>query len=249
MTIGERIKQAREEAGLSQSRLAKLIGVTRNAVSLWENDENDPATDKIRPLAEYLDKSPDWIISGKEDFHERLRKQQRDAETRALAKRFETNNWDPPASDDGLLYAGTVEAGAFRDVELYTDLDEQRRVAVPKDFVFPGVRQYAWDVKGDSMNLANILEGMYVIGADYIDFERVYGQPNNGDLVIVQRASADGALELTVKELHGFADRYELRPKSTNPKHKPIIIMRGVDEHVSTRLVAIVLGTYNRLKR
>lgn len=39
MTLGERIAAAREMAGLSQSELAKAVGVTRAAVGQWEMDK------------------------------------------------------------------------------------------------------------------------------------------------------------------------------------------------------------------
>jgi transcriptional regulator with XRE-family HTH domain len=35
-TMGERIKVLREAKGLTQTQLAKLVGVSRAAVSLWE---------------------------------------------------------------------------------------------------------------------------------------------------------------------------------------------------------------------
>ncbi len=37
MTLGEEIKQAREEKNLSQEDLAEQLGVSRQAVSKWEN--------------------------------------------------------------------------------------------------------------------------------------------------------------------------------------------------------------------
>lgn len=42
MTLGERIKQARESKNLSQEELAEKLGVSRQAVSKWENDNALP---------------------------------------------------------------------------------------------------------------------------------------------------------------------------------------------------------------
>ena len=36
-TLGERIRDARRAAGLSQEKLAERVGVTRQAVTKWEN--------------------------------------------------------------------------------------------------------------------------------------------------------------------------------------------------------------------
>lgn len=42
MTLGEQIRQARENKNLSQEELAEQLGVSRQAVSKWENDSSIP---------------------------------------------------------------------------------------------------------------------------------------------------------------------------------------------------------------
>lgn len=42
MTLGEQIRQARENKNLSQEELASQLGVSRQAVSKWENDSSIP---------------------------------------------------------------------------------------------------------------------------------------------------------------------------------------------------------------
>ena len=42
MTIGKRIKDLRIDKGLSQAKLAQLIGVSQKAVDYWERDVNEP---------------------------------------------------------------------------------------------------------------------------------------------------------------------------------------------------------------
>ena len=37
MTIGERIALLRKKAGLSQEKLAELVGVSRQAIGKWES--------------------------------------------------------------------------------------------------------------------------------------------------------------------------------------------------------------------
>ena len=41
MTLGERIKNYRQKAGLSQEQLAEKINVSRQAITKWENDISD----------------------------------------------------------------------------------------------------------------------------------------------------------------------------------------------------------------
>ena len=51
MTLGERIASLRKEKGLSQEALGGLVGVTRQAVSKWENGTSDPSTSNLCALA------------------------------------------------------------------------------------------------------------------------------------------------------------------------------------------------------
>ncbi len=55
MTYGERIKQGREEKGLTQEQLAESLDVSRQAVSKWEMDLSRPARGKLARLSEVLE--------------------------------------------------------------------------------------------------------------------------------------------------------------------------------------------------
>ncbi len=61
-TIGQRIKNFRKNAGLSQAELAGRIGVTPQTVSKWECDVGLPDIVQIIPLADVLDVSCDAIL-------------------------------------------------------------------------------------------------------------------------------------------------------------------------------------------
>lgn len=54
-----RIRELRIKAGLTQSRLAQLLGQTQQAVARWEAGEAMPRSDKLQQLAEILDCSID----------------------------------------------------------------------------------------------------------------------------------------------------------------------------------------------
>ena len=49
--ICDTIKELRERAGLSQSALAKKVGVTRSAVNAWEMGLSIPTTQYVAELA------------------------------------------------------------------------------------------------------------------------------------------------------------------------------------------------------
>lgn len=63
MSLGERIKTARDNKGLKQSELADLIDVRSSGViSNWEKDINKPDADKIIKLCEVLDISVSYLL-------------------------------------------------------------------------------------------------------------------------------------------------------------------------------------------
>lgn len=62
MTLGERIQRGRKEAGLSQEELAELLGVSRQAVSKWENDSGYPEMEKMIRLSQIYQVSLDYLV-------------------------------------------------------------------------------------------------------------------------------------------------------------------------------------------
>lgn len=57
--LGERIKQLRTAAGMSQADLARAVGISQNAVSMWEKGERQsPRGDSLLKLARALGVEP-----------------------------------------------------------------------------------------------------------------------------------------------------------------------------------------------
>lgn len=49
--LGDNIRENREKLGINQVELAKLIGVSKQTVSNWENDNRIPPTQTLDKLA------------------------------------------------------------------------------------------------------------------------------------------------------------------------------------------------------
>ncbi len=62
MTLGEKIKQLRQERGYSQTLLEKRSGVNSKLLSKYENERIIPTADTLRKIAEGLDISADYLI-------------------------------------------------------------------------------------------------------------------------------------------------------------------------------------------
>ena len=50
-SVGNKLRTVREERGLSQRELAQRAGVSTNAISLIERDENSPSVSTLQNLA------------------------------------------------------------------------------------------------------------------------------------------------------------------------------------------------------
>lgn len=72
MNIGNRLKDLRTEIGLSQSQLAKKLGVSAGNVGDWERERSKPGADALIILSKFYNKSIDWILQG-EEFNSNLR--------------------------------------------------------------------------------------------------------------------------------------------------------------------------------
>lgn len=67
-TIGERVKKARTDANLTQLELAKLVGISKAAISQIENGSTkSPAAPTLLSICTATGFSPHWIIKGKGD--------------------------------------------------------------------------------------------------------------------------------------------------------------------------------------
>ncbi len=58
----ERIKILREQAGMSQEKLAKRLGITRSSVNAWEMGISTPSTQYIAELAGLFRVSADYLL-------------------------------------------------------------------------------------------------------------------------------------------------------------------------------------------
>jgi transcriptional regulator with XRE-family HTH domain len=64
MSFGENLQTIRKKNGLSQERLAEMLGVSRQAVSKWELGEGYPEVDKLLILSKKLNISIDSLLGG-----------------------------------------------------------------------------------------------------------------------------------------------------------------------------------------
>lgn len=61
--LGETIKALRIEKGLTQPQLAKLVGVSKGMISIWENNINEPKASYIIALVKAFEITFDEFFS------------------------------------------------------------------------------------------------------------------------------------------------------------------------------------------
>lgn len=62
----EKIKDLREEKGISQEKLADQLGISHGIISFWENGKREPKLSNLILLAQYFGVSIDYL-AGLED--------------------------------------------------------------------------------------------------------------------------------------------------------------------------------------
>lgn len=63
-SIGERLRHARQCAGLGQVETARRLKVDQTTVSGWERGRSVPRADVLRKLARILDADLLWLLTG-----------------------------------------------------------------------------------------------------------------------------------------------------------------------------------------
>lgn len=67
MSLGERIKEQRKNCGLSQEKVAELVGVSRQAVTKWEAEQSAPSTENLFRLAEIFGTTVDILLASEKE--------------------------------------------------------------------------------------------------------------------------------------------------------------------------------------
>ncbi|MGN0547126.1 MAG: helix-turn-helix domain-containing protein [Acutalibacteraceae bacterium] len=70
MTLGEKLKEARMQACLSQEQLAEKLGISRSAVAKWETDKGIPDIENLKLISKLLKVSIDYLLDDGEAIDE-----------------------------------------------------------------------------------------------------------------------------------------------------------------------------------
>ena len=72
MSLGKRLKKARNNKDLTQEEAAKRLGITFQALSNYERDYRDPDTTLLAKIAELYDVTTDYLLGRSDKRKETL---------------------------------------------------------------------------------------------------------------------------------------------------------------------------------
>ena len=64
--FSERLKKLRKENNMTQTELAKALGVSGGTVAMWETDKRKPSFEMLEKLSEIFDKQLSYIMGTSE---------------------------------------------------------------------------------------------------------------------------------------------------------------------------------------
>ncbi|QNB45352.1 helix-turn-helix domain-containing protein [Thermanaerosceptrum fracticalcis] len=62
MTFGERLVYLRKKHKMTQNDFAKILSVSRGAISMWEIDQRTPDPSTLKKIADLFNVSVDWLL-------------------------------------------------------------------------------------------------------------------------------------------------------------------------------------------
>lgn len=68
MNFSIRLKQLRQKHKMTQSDLAKILGLKPTAISNYESERNEPSFDKLIVLSEYFDVTIDYLLGVSDSY-------------------------------------------------------------------------------------------------------------------------------------------------------------------------------------
>lgn len=128
--IGNVIKQLRKEKHITQSDLAKIIGVTTSSVGMYETGVRNPSYEVIVKIAKYFNVSTDYLLNNtdntidKQASNIKLNKKDEKDIRKALSETLKQLE----NSQDGLMFDGEPMDDETREL-LRISLENSMRIA------------------------------------------------------------------------------------------------------------------------
>lgn len=232
----ERIDLRLGALGMTASEASERATGSKDTIRNWKRaaktgSKTGATVRALEPVARVLETSVSWLVEENDEGGPHL------------------SGAVPIVPSPPLSYAGIVQAGDFRPVDEHFDQDDGDHMVPPgvlRHPKYPHLRQAAWQVRGNSMDEAGIRDGMWVVGAVYMDYVDKIGELYNGQFVVVERTRHGGSeRELTVKEVQFARGGMRLVPRSSDTAFRELFVKmdESADSDIETiGVIAVVLS-------
>jgi transcriptional regulator with XRE-family HTH domain len=113
-TFGDRLAGAREAAGMSQTQLAKRLGVKLTTMQSWEEDLSEPRANRLTMMAGIIGVSFSWLLNGEGEG----------VEAPDMGQDL------PEGVDELLLELRAIKARIYRETERMGIVEKRLRAAI-----------------------------------------------------------------------------------------------------------------------
>lgn len=194
MTIGEKIKSAREKKGYSQTKLALMLGYkSRSSINKIECGERDVPRNIIEKLAEILEISPSYLMGWESNSHITYNSED-------IISKYDNIK---PVKLKRFPLLGEIACGQ----PIFVDEDREHCVMADMDIN----ADFCLTAKGDSMINARINDGDIV-------FIKEMPIVDNGEIAAVIIDD-----EATLKRVYYYPEKGKLILSPENPKYEPFV--------------------------
>ena len=196
-TIGSRIRNRREELGLSQDELGKRVGYkSRSSINKIELDQRNLTQSKIKAIADALDTTPAYIMGWNDNPTAY-------DSSHTFSLILENHDDILPIEKKKIPLLGDIACGK----PIFANEDHESYVVAGTDIK----ADFCLRANGDSMIGARIYDGdiVFIQKADIV---------NNGEIAAVIIGD-----EATLKRVYYYPDRGKLVLNAENPKYEPLV--------------------------
>lgn len=192
--FSDRLRFLRNQKGLSQMELSKLLKTSKSSINMYERGEREPGLEMLELIADIFNVDMDYLL-GKSDCPNK-------AASMIFSNSDLPSNIVPMPEMRSIPLVDTIACGAPILAEEHID----DYINIPKTIM----ADFALTCKGDSMINARIFDGdvVYIRQQDTVD---------SGEIAAVL---IEG--EATLKRVRLFEDHISLEPE--NPQYRPIVL-------------------------
>lgn len=167
MSLGEKIKSARKNAGMTQEQLASWLSVSRQAITKWEADKGIPDTENLKTLAKVLNVSIDYLLDDGTELSFTVLRTPIDLSQYNYKASLRSNRWVKKTGQKDMIIKEK-----FQDAEIHMLMAEQ--IKTKAETIIDNLLFFFTDAGGGTSELINCVKNMdkvfYLVNQDEKQF-------------------------------------------------------------------------------